>query len=405
MDVFLKVRRSIHNISKATCISSIILVALISSTNAQSILGKSEKKIIKDINSLLISIQAKNSSRITASKETLENYGKSVMKNIKGFKMVNDRIFPDDIVYSKDSKIKKKKISQYVSFKPNISHPDQYYVSHSIFYLPDADINDIYIKTLNGNFGNRIGTLCEGDPVYGDSLTQGYILLRNSQPYGSPYMLIYPKEFIVSSINNITGSPFKEKIIYDAFPVMNDFTKLKEDLKGNDNFVLEHSSSEKFLFNLNFFKLIKKEYDEYLKNNLDELQSNPNVTRFYSIVDSLKLIKKKELNIQRFSIGSTSNSQQAKHNAKQISLSIMLYSNPANKQQEMDLLSNKISYWIAEAKLADLSTPLNQIFKKMRTDVLASDSYEITTGNYIIKANRLGLFSHWSFVLNLKACE
>jgi hypothetical protein len=407
------VYKSICNNSKAICLLLLMLTFSIYKSNAQSILPRTEKIIIKDLTSLFESLKSVNSLRTVRSDTTLLNYSKSIMKHLKGFKL--DSYNNDNVVtYSKDIKKGRKNVAVYIFFKTNHLNPSQFYLSHSVHYLPNIDLENLYNKNLKSNFGNKFGSLCDGTKIYADSSLSGYISLNyNSVLSGQPNIIFYPNDFItqnsLSTWSDRRIIPFLETIIVDSLSTIKDYKTIQDYIISSDNFFLRDSLNDVSSFELDFFKLSKKEYDEYLINNLDRLQSNPNWNELLSIVDSLKTIKRKELNIRWFVVDVKKAKPLINNKVKYIKFDILLYYKSSDRKQEIKELSDKLSYYLEEANLSDIFIYLNEIFEQMEKDTLLRNDYEEINGNYRITAQKTQPISYyggrWIFTISLKACD
>jgi|LakMenEpi03Aug12_release.lakeMendotaPanAssembly.Ray.scaffolds.fasta_scaffold413710_1 hypothetical protein len=380
-------------------------------SNAQTLSAKLERVLTTDLNSLFKSIQDENSKINSSTNMSLVIYSKNIMKSVKGFKLSSNND-STHITYLKEIKNKGKIVSNYISFSTNRLNSSQFYISHSLYYLPNKDLESFYNKILELNFGDKVGALCSGTKIFTNNSLPGYISLNNNSVFsGMPYIIYFPNGFITenywSSWGNRRLIPFEETIIIDSLPTFENYHKINDDIKSTNKFNFTSSSNDFSHYELSFFQLAKKEYDEYIINNLDRLQTNPNVNEFYRVIDSLQINKRKELNVRWFSVGVRKAEPLTNSNTKYLSFSIFLYSIPFDRNQEIKELSEKLTFCLNEANLNDIINLLNGIFDQIKSDTLATNVYEQTTGNFKITAEKIEPFqrSHWQFSISNKGCE
>lgn len=380
-------------------------------SNSQTLSVKLEKVLTTDLNSLFKSIKDENTKINSCTNMSLVIYSKNIMKNIKGFKLSRNND-STHITYIKELKKKRKVVSNYISFTTNHLNSSQYYISQTFSYLPDSISKSLYKKVLQSNFGNRIGSSCAGSEIYNHDLFPGYLELEHgSLIWPHPSLNFFQNNFITnnywSSWDNRRLIPFEETIIIDSIPTFKSYQVINDAITSSNKFTSTSSSNDFSHHELSFFQLAKKEYEEYLRNNLDRLQSNPNLNEFYRVIDSLQTNKRKELNLRWFSVGVRKAEPLTNSNTKYLSFNILLYSIPFDRNQEIIELAEKLTFCLNEANLNDIMNLLNGIFDQIKSDTLATNDYKQTTGNFKITAKRIELFqrSHWQFSISNKGCE
>ena len=349
------------------CLFSVISFISINSGYAQSISTKIEKTITNDLTLLFQTIESD-----TTEYKTLVDYSESIMKRFKKYKKGDYFDKNEYITYSKSIKARGDLVTANISFFANPHKKSQILISYYFYHYPTDVLDSLYHNILKLNFGKRQGFLCSGNKVYA-STKKGYVALVDKNFItGFSELEIYPFDFIFKD-DGWSDSRFRtfgETIIFDSLPTLPEFNSIRDSIELSNNFSYYNSSLDSFEYHLSFFQLSIKEWDEYIRNNIDRLQTNPDPNELYRISELLQINKRKELNLRWFSIRVQKVEHIHNNATKSIHLNLALNSIPNIREHEIEELEAKLSFGLRKANLNNLIAPLAELVDLIKKDDL-----------------------------------
>lgn len=365
-----------------------ISLFIVFSCQSQELNKKWKKSINKDLNLFI------NKTKIDHYKSedtiiSISNFAKHFIKKFKRYKLDEDINRPR---YNKITSAKylyswKSDLHQAIRFQSD--YRNTYSATFSVFGIPSIKkyLDSLYFNKLIDEFGEPIGCLCSGNPVWESGPNRGYISLAFESSFG-PRIYFFSKQNKRYQTTNLDIFPqvsisdeiiLNSKIRLPVFPLQE--TPLAEDTK----FILTKKENNYLKYSYSHYYKVSEEFGDYLDRNVDLASSEEKMRKLESLVQ----IQKEKSNLRWLNI--TYHYDKVAHiksfnKITEINFFIGLFNpidNPNELVQKASLLLTDIFEDINLLEFKPLLDEMsNYIINNRKTN---NDMYKMILGNILIE--------------------